>query len=54
VTVPPRQTTPALLQVDAVLRRLQGKDAVQEVCRFLRMEFPHYRWVGVYALPGKP
>jgi len=53
VTVPPRQTTPALLQVDAVLRRLQGKDAVQEVCRFLRMEFPHYRWVGVYALAGE-
>jgi L-methionine (R)-S-oxide reductase len=50
VSVPPRQTTPALLQVDAVLRRLQGKDALQEVCRFLRMEFPHYRWVGVYAL----
>jgi GAF domain-containing protein len=53
VTVPSRQTTPALLQIDAVLRRLQGKDALQEVCRYLRMEFPHYRWVGVYALEGE-
>jgi len=53
VSVPPRQTTPALLQIDAVLTRLQGKDALQEVCRFLRMEFPHYRWVGVYALDGE-
>jgi L-methionine (R)-S-oxide reductase len=53
VSVPPRQTTPALLQIDAVLRRLAGKDALQEVCRFLRMEFPHYRWVGVYALHGE-
>jgi L-methionine (R)-S-oxide reductase len=52
VSVPPRQTTPALLQIDAVLRRLQGKDGLQEVARFLRMEFPHYRWVGVYALEG--
>lgn len=53
MSVPPRQTTPALLQVGAVLSRLQGKDALQEVCRYLRAEFPHYRWVGVYALHGE-
>jgi L-methionine (R)-S-oxide reductase len=53
VSVPPRQTAPALLQIDAVLGRLQGKDALKEVCRYLRAEFPHYRWVGVYALHGE-
>jgi L-methionine (R)-S-oxide reductase len=53
VSVPPRQTTPALLHVGAILSHLQGKDALQEVCRFLRAEFPHYRWVGVYALRGE-
>jgi L-methionine (R)-S-oxide reductase len=52
VTVLPRATTPALLQVDAVLSRLQGRAALQEVCRFLRESFPHYRWVGVYRIHG--
>jgi L-methionine (R)-S-oxide reductase len=53
VSVPPRQTTPALLHVGAILTHLQGKDALQEVCRFLRAEFPHYRWVGIYGLRGE-
>jgi L-methionine (R)-S-oxide reductase len=53
VTVPPRQATPAYLQISAILTHLQGKDALREVCRFLRAEFPHYRWVGVYALRGE-
>lgn len=53
MSVPPRQVTPALLQIGSILARLQGKDALQEVCRFLRAEFPHYRWVGVYALFGE-
>jgi GAF domain-containing protein len=52
VTVPPRGTTPALLQIDAVLSRLQGRAALQEVCRFLRESFPHYRWVGIYRVDG--
>ena len=53
MSIPARQVTPALLQVEAVLSRLQGKEALQETCRFLRAEFPHYRWVGVYALLGE-
>ena len=52
MTVPSRATTPALLQVDAVLSRLAGRAALQEVCRFLRESFRHYRWVGVYRVDG--
>jgi L-methionine (R)-S-oxide reductase len=52
VTVPSRAATPTLLQIDAVLSRLQGRAALQEVCRFLRESFRHYRWVGVYRLDG--
>jgi L-methionine (R)-S-oxide reductase len=52
MTVPSRATTPALLQIDAVLSRLQGRAALQEVCRFLHESFRHYRWVGVYRLEG--
>jgi GAF domain-containing protein len=47
-----RQATPALLQVDAILARLDGADALTEVCRYLRHEFAHYRWVGVYRCDG--
>jgi len=52
VTVPPRRGTPALLQIDAVLLRLSGRDAVAEVARFLRAEFPHFGWFGVYRKDG--
>jgi L-methionine (R)-S-oxide reductase len=52
MTVPPRRAAPALLQVDAVLARLKGRQALGEVCRFLRDSFRHYRWVGVYRLEG--
>jgi GAF domain-containing protein len=52
MTVPDRAQTPALLQVDAILSRLSGRQALQEVCRFLRHSFPHYPWVGVYRLEG--
>ena len=52
MSVSPRAQTPALLQIDAVLSRLQGRAALQEVCRFLRESFRHYRWVGVYRLDG--
>ncbi len=45
-----RRATPALLQVDAIVARLRGRAALQEVCRFLTQEFAHYRWVGVYRL----
>jgi L-methionine (R)-S-oxide reductase len=52
MTVSSRQTAPALLQVDAVLTRLKGRQALAEICRFLRSSFRHYRWVGVYRLEG--
>lgn len=50
MTLSPRHAAPALLQVDAVLSRLKGRQALREVCRFLRSSFRHYRWVGVYRL----
>jgi len=52
MSVSARQTRPALLQIDAVLTRLAGRQALAEVCRFLRSSFRHYRWVGVYRLEG--
>ena len=52
MSVSPRTATPALLQVDAILGRLAGRAALQEVCRFLRESFRHYRWVGVYRVDG--
>jgi len=52
MTLPSRAVTPTLLQVDSVLSRLQGRAALQEVCRFLRESFRHYRWVGIYRLDG--
>ncbi|HXY12386.1 MAG TPA: GAF domain-containing protein [Thermoplasmata archaeon] len=52
MTVPDRAATPALLQVDAILSRLSGRQALDEVCRFLRRSFAHYPWVGVYRVEG--
>lgn len=52
MTVPARATTPALLQIDAILSRLAGRPALQEVCRFLNESFHHYRWVGLYRVDG--
>ncbi len=52
MTVPPRRATPALLQVDSILGRLNGAEALAETCRFLRAEFSQYAWVGVYRLDG--
>lgn len=45
--------TAARLQVDAIVSRLNGRQALAEVCRFLRASFPHYHWVGVYRLLGR-
>jgi GAF domain-containing protein len=45
--------TPALLQIDAILGRVDGRFALGEVCRFLRRSFSHYRWVGVYRRDGE-
>jgi len=53
VTVPSRAVEPALLQVDAIVGRLRGRAALQEVCRFLAESFAHYRWVGVYRLEDR-
>ncbi len=53
MTVPPRAVGATLLQLEAILSRLTGRGALDEVCRFLRESFPHYRWVGVYRLDGE-
>lgn len=53
MSVDARRATPALLQVDAILQRLGGTAALTEVCRYLRQEFGHYRWVGVYRREGE-
>jgi len=50
--IPPRTVTPSLLQVDAILKRLSGSAAVEEVLRFLRSEHPHLAWIGVYRVDG--
>ncbi len=52
MTVPARAVAPARLQVDAIVGRLAGRQALREVCRFLRDSFPHYRWVGIYRVDG--
>jgi len=52
VSIRSQQLTPALLQVEAILSRLRGPQALTEVCRFLRHEFPHYHWVGIYRRDG--
>ena len=53
MTVGPRRTTPALLQIEAIRARTSGRLMLQEVCRYLCTEFGHYRWVGIYRLEGK-
>ncbi len=53
MTVRPRDATASLLQIDAVLSRLSGHDALAEVCRFLRASHRAYRWVGIYRLDGR-
>lgn len=52
MSVAPRRREPALLQVRAILGRLHGREALQEVCRYLRAEFAHFAWVGVYEREG--
>ncbi|MCI4322740.1 MAG: GAF domain-containing protein [Thermoplasmata archaeon] len=47
-----RQTTPALLQINSIFRHLDGPAALTEICRYLRREFPHYHWLGIYRLEG--
>ena len=53
MTVGARRTVPALLQIDAIRARVPGRLMLQEVCRYLRAEFAHYRWVGVYRRDGR-
>jgi len=52
MTVPDRAREAAILHVDAIVARLSGRQALEEVCRFLRASFSHYSWVGVYRLSG--
>jgi L-methionine (R)-S-oxide reductase len=53
MTVGRSAATAALLQVDAIVSRLEGLAALAEVCRFLKASFAHYSWVGVYRLEGR-
>ena len=52
MSVPVRQTRPTLLQIEAIVGRLKGGPALNEVCRYLRSELAHFDWVGVYRLEG--
>ncbi|MHB8351590.1 MAG: GAF domain-containing protein [Thermoplasmata archaeon] len=52
MSIAARRSVPALLQVDAILGRLTGTEARSEVCRYLRGEFPHFDWVGIYRCEG--
>jgi GAF domain-containing protein len=53
VTVAPAAAKAVLLQVEAIARKLVGRVALAEVCRFLEASFSHYDWVGVYRLDGR-
>jgi L-methionine (R)-S-oxide reductase len=53
VPIRPVQSTASLLQIDSILAHLTGIPALAEVCRFLRHECPHYRWVGIYVRDGE-
>lgn len=50
--VPPRQHTPALLQVDAILLRLSGASAIDEVCRYVGAELPQFATLAAYRTDG--
>lgn len=50
--VPPRQQLPALLQVDAILVRLAGVAALEEVCRYVGAELPQFATLAVYRPEG--
>ena len=52
MTVADRRVLPSLLQVDSIVGHLSGRQALSEICRFLRAEFPHYGWVGIYRRDG--
>jgi L-methionine (R)-S-oxide reductase len=52
MSVNPRQVEPSLLQIEAILGRLSGVQALTEVCRFLRSEVRDFSWVGVYRRSG--
>ncbi|MGP8077407.1 MAG: GAF domain-containing protein [Thermoplasmata archaeon] len=52
MTVSPKATRPALLQIDSILNHLGSTPALEEVCRFLRSSFAHYRWIGIYRRDG--
>lgn len=52
MSVADRRATPSLLQIDAILGQLSGRPALAEVGRFLRAEFAHFAWFGVYRRTG--
>lgn len=54
MTLPVRRTPAALLQVDAILGRLDGRPALDEVARYLRAEFPELAGISFYRLLPAP
>ncbi|MCI4369030.1 MAG: GAF domain-containing protein [Thermoplasmata archaeon] len=52
MTIADIPATAARLQLNAILSRLAGRQALAEICRYLRAEFRHFNWVGVYRLEG--
>ncbi len=52
MNIPSSRASAALREIDRLLGPDAGPGTLADVCRYLRREFPHYRWVGVYALRG--
>lgn len=42
----------ALGQAETILGSSKGTEALQAICTWLRKDFPHYSWVGVYLVDG--
>ena len=54
MTLPVRRTPAALLQVDAILSRLDGRPALDEVARYLLAEFAELAAVSFYRADPPP
>jgi L-methionine (R)-S-oxide reductase len=53
MNLPSAEATRALGEIEGLLAKRPGPEALTEVCAYLRRAFPRYRWVGVYALHGE-
>jgi hypothetical protein len=54
MTLPPRRTPAALLQVDAILGRLDGASALNEIARYLLEEFHELAGLSFYRIDPAP